>query len=217
MDAGFHRPTIAAVLVPRRTLLSQATLVVAGAALLSLSAQVRLLLPFTPVPVTGQTFAVLFLGALLGGRLGVGSVAAYWLAGACGMPVFNAGSGGWAVVSGPTGGYLLGFAAAAFVVGWFAERGWDRSGGIVIPLLLGEGLIYAFGLPWLALFVGPRSVLQAGLLPFIPGDIAQDRCRDGCPSGRLVGGEAAATSLNSGRDSPGPGAFHAGSRIFVGR
>jgi len=170
MDAGTRRPTIAAALIPRRTVTQQAALVLAGVALLSLSAQLRLPLPFTPVPVTGQTFAVLFLGASLGSRLATGSVAGYWLAGACGLPVFNGGSGGWAVVSGPTGGYILGFAAAAFVVGWFAERGWDRSVGILIPLLLGEAVIYAFGLPWLACFVGPRQVMQTGFFPFIPGD-----------------------------------------------
>jgi biotin transport system substrate-specific component len=170
MDAGIRRPTIATALIPRQTAAHQAALVLAGVALLSLSAQLRLPLPFTPVPVTAQTFAVLFLGASLGSRLATGSVAGYWLAGACGMPVFNGGSGGWAVVSGPTGGYMLGFAAAAFVVGWFAERGWDRGMSILIPLLLGEALIYACGLPWLACFVGPRQVLQAGFFPFIPGD-----------------------------------------------
>jgi len=173
VDAGVRRPTIATVLVRRETIASRAVLVIAGVALLSLSAQLCFPLPFTPVPVTGQTFAVLFLGASLGGRLGVTSVAAYWLVGAGGMPVFNGGSGGWGVVSGATGGYMLGFAAAAFVVGWCAERGWDRSGGIVVPLLLGEVLIYAFGLPWLAFFVGPRFVLQSGLLPFIPGDLVK--------------------------------------------
>jgi biotin transport system substrate-specific component len=170
MDAGIRRPTITAALIPRPTAAHQVALVVAGVALLSLSAQVRLPLPFTPVPVTGQTFAVLFLGASLGSRLAVGSAGGYWLAGACGLPVFNGGSGGWAVVSGPTGGYLLGFAAAAFVVGWFAERGWDRGPTILFPLLLGEALIYIFGLPWLACFVGPRQVLQAGLFPFMVGD-----------------------------------------------
>jgi biotin transport system substrate-specific component len=170
VEAGVPQPTIAAVLVRRETTASQVALVGAGVALLSLCAQLRFPLPFTPVPVTGQTFAVLFLGASLGSRLGVASIGAYWLAGAGGMPVFNGGSAGWGAVSGPTGGYLLGFAAAAFVVGWCAERGWDRSGGIIVPLLLGEVMIYAFGLSWLAFFVGPRSVLQAGLLPFIPGD-----------------------------------------------
>lgn len=173
MDAGFRGPTIAAVVVRRQTLAHRAALALMGVALLSVSAQLRLPLPFTPVPVTGQTFAVLFLGASLGSRLAVASVGCYWLAGACGLPVFNGGSGGWAIVSGPTGGYMLGFAAAAFVVGWFAERGWDRTGSIIVPLLIGEVLIYAFGLPWLAFFVGPRAVLQSGLRPFIPGDIVK--------------------------------------------
>ncbi len=171
MDAGRRRPTMAAALLPRQTSAQQASLVMMGTALLALSAQVRLPLPFTPVPVTGQTFAVLFLGATLGSGPAVGSVGTYWLVGACGLPVFNGGSGGWAVVSGPTGGYLIGFAAAAFVVGWFAERGWANDKGILLPLLIGEALIYVFGLPWLALFVGPRQVLEAGFFPFLPGDI----------------------------------------------
>jgi biotin transport system substrate-specific component len=161
----------ASVLIRRQSFAAQAALVLTGIALLAVSAQVRLPLPFTPVPVTGQTFAVLFLGASLGSRPAAASVGGYWLIGACGMPVFNGGNGGWGIVSGPTGGYLVGFAAAAFVVGWFAERGWNRTGSILLPLLLGEALIYAFGLPWLALFVGPRTVLQSGLLPFVPGDL----------------------------------------------
>ncbi len=173
MQAGVREPTLAFVLVRRRTVASQALLVVAGVALLSLSARLRFPLPFTPVPVTGQTFAVLLTGALLGSRAGFTTVACYWLAGACGLPVFNGGSGGWAIVSGPTGGYVFGFAAATFLVGWFSERGWDRGKMIVVPLLLGDALIYAVGLPWLAFFVGPRAVVQAGLLPFIPGDLAK--------------------------------------------
>ena len=173
MDASIRKQTIIATVIRRQTLATQAAVVAAGAALLFVSAQVRFPLPFTPVPVTGQTFAVLFLGASLGSRAGAGSVAAYWAAGACGMPVFNGGGGGWVAVSGPTGGYLLGFGAAAFVVGWFAERGWDRGGRIIMPLLLGEALVYAFGLPWLAFFVGPRLVLQSGLWPFVPGDIVK--------------------------------------------
>jgi biotin transport system substrate-specific component len=171
MQVGVREPTLALAILRRRTLLSQASLVVAGVALLSLSAQLRFPLPFTPVPLTGQTFAVLLAGALLGSRLGFTAIAGYWLIGACGLPVFNGGSGGWAVVSGPTGGYIVGFAAAAFVVGRFAERGWDRGKKAVVPLLLGEALIYSFGLPWLAFFVGPRDVVQSGLLPFIPGDL----------------------------------------------
>lgn len=173
MQVGIREPTLAFVLVRRRTLASQALLIVAGVTLLSLSARLRFPLPFTPVPVTGQTFAVLLTGALLGSRAGFTTVACYWLAGACGLPVFNGGSGGWAIVSGPTGGYIFGFAAAAFLVGWFSERGWDRGKRIIVPLLLGEALIYAFGLPWLAVFIGPRAVVQSGLLPFVPGDLAK--------------------------------------------
>ncbi len=171
MDAGRRGPTMAAALLPRQTLAQQVSLVMMGTALLALSAQVRVPLPFTPVPVTGQTFAVLFLGATLGSGLAIGSVGAYWLVGACGLPVFSGGSGGWGVISGPTGGYLIGFAAAAFVVGWFAERGWANGKGILLPLLIGEALIYIFGLPWLALFVGLRQVLQAGFFPFLAGDL----------------------------------------------
>ena len=113
------------------------------------------------------------------------------------MPVFNGGSGGWAIVSGPTGGYMFGFAAAAFVVGWFAERGWDRGREHIVPLLLGEALIYAFGLPWLAFFVGPRHVLQAGLLPVHSRRPCQDRGCDRGAARRLVGGGALRTSLNA--------------------
>jgi biotin transport system substrate-specific component len=173
MQIAVHEPPLAFTLVRRRTLAAQALLIGAGVALLSLSAQLRFPLPFTPVPVTGQTFAALLTGALLGSRTGFTTISCYWLVGACGLPVFNGGSGGWAIVSGPTGGYIFGFAAAALLVGWFSERGWDRGKRVIIPLLLGEAAIYAFGLPWLAFFVGPRSVAQTGLLPFIPGDLAK--------------------------------------------
>ena len=173
MQVSVRRPTLAFVLVRRETVPWQAVLVAGSVALLSLSAQIRFPLPFTPVPLTCQTLAVLLTGAMLGSRLAVTSTALYWLLGACGFPVFNGGHSGWAIVSGPTGGYLFGFAAAAFLVGWFAERGWDRGKGMIVPLLLGEGLIYAFGLPWLAYFVGPSAMLQKGLLPFIPGDLAK--------------------------------------------
>jgi biotin transport system substrate-specific component len=166
-----HKSTLACALVPRQTVLPQALLLLGADAFIALSAQVRFPLPFTPVPVTGQTFAVLLTGALLGSRLGAASILSYWAMGACGLPVFSGWGAGWAVASGPTGGYILGFIAAAFVVGWFAERGWDRGRRIIIPLLIGNALIYLLGLPWLARFVGPQAVLEAGLWPFIPGDL----------------------------------------------
>jgi len=169
-NAAYKVP-LAYVLIPRPTVLRQAMLVLGATAFVALSAQVRFGLPFTPVPVTGQTFAVLLTGALLGSRLGAVSLSSYWVVGACGLPVFNRWGSGWAVAGGPTGGYIVGFIIAAFVVGWFAERGWDRGRWVIVPLLIGNVLLYIPGLLWLARFVGPHAVLQAGLWPFLPGDL----------------------------------------------
>lgn len=171
MQEAVRRRPLALTALPSRSALAQALLVVGGAAFVAVMAQARVALPFTPVPLTGQTFAVLMTGALLGSRLGAASMLAYLAAGLFGLPVFSGWAGGWAAASGPTGGYLLGFVAAAFVVGWFAERGWDCDLRAVVPMLIGNALIYAAGLPWLARFVGPDDVIQSGLLPFIPGDL----------------------------------------------
>ncbi len=136
--------------------------------------QVRIPLPFTPVPITGQTFGVLVLGALLGSRYGTSVVIAYVLQGLIGLPVFAGWKGGIAVVFGPTGGYIVGFIFAAFVVGWLLERSWSRRLDLTFAaLLIGNAVIYAFGLPWLALFVGWDQVLQMGLIPFLPGDLVK--------------------------------------------
>ena len=146
--------------------------ILAGSFLIGLSARVQFLLPFSPVPVTGQTFAVLVVGALLGARRGSLAVLAYILEGAAGMPVFAFG-GGFAVLLGPTGGYLIGFIPAAYVTGLLAERGWDRRiGTMVLAMILGDAVIYAFGLFWLTCLMGAsEKVLTAGLYPFIPGDV----------------------------------------------
>lgn len=148
-------------------------LAVSGSALIALAAQVSIPLPFGPVPLTGQTFAVLLVGAALGSRLGAGTVLLYLAEGAAGLPVFAPGGPpGIARFAGPTAGYLAGFVGAAFVVGWLAERGWDRRfATAVLAMLAGEVVIYAVGLPWLARFVPPERVLAAGLFPFIPGDL----------------------------------------------
>ena len=140
----------------------QVALVVAAAALLALAAQVQVRLPFSPVPVTGQTFVVLLSGAALGARLGPASVALYVVGGAAGV----------ARLTGPTGGYLVGFIVAAYVVGALAERGWDRRlWSAMLAMLAGEVAIYVFGLAWLARFPVAAGVLDAGLYPFIPGDL----------------------------------------------
>lgn len=150
---------------------SDVLLVIAFGALMGLLAQISIPLPFTPVPVTGQTFGVIVTGALLGSRRGAAAMAVYVAEGAAGLPVFALARGGWEVLAGPTGGYLLAFPAAAFAVGLLAERGWDRRFATAIAaLLLGELIIYAGGLCWLARFVGPARVIPLGLVPFLPGD-----------------------------------------------
>jgi biotin transport system substrate-specific component len=148
-----------------------AALVVGGSLIVALSAQVALRLPFSPVPVTGQTLAVLLVGALLGSQRGAASLLAYLVEGLAGLPVFAQGASGLAYALGPTGGYLFGFVGAAFVAGWLAERGWDRRAGTTaLAMLAGNAVIYAFGLSWLAMYVGPRAV-ALGLLPYVAGDV----------------------------------------------
>jgi biotin transporter BioY len=128
-------------------------------------------LPISPVPITGQTFAVLMLAALLGSRRGVMAIIAYLAEGALGLPVF-AGGIGPAVLIGPTGGYLVGFAAVAYVVGRLAEMGWDRRVSTTIAAMLaGEIVLYTFGVCWLAFMTNIRTALSVGLYPFIAGDI----------------------------------------------
>jgi len=163
---------IALVVLPG-SLLWKVVLVLSGSALIALAAQVRIPLPFSPVPVTGQTFAVLLVAAALG-RLGLWSVIAYLIEGAAGLPVFAGGTFGVATIVGPTGGYLIGFALAAALVGSAAERGWDRHLATALAaMLLGEVAIYACGLAWLARFPLPVPLVEAGLLPFIPGDVVK--------------------------------------------
>ena len=154
----------------------QLTAVVAGSLLLTLSA--KLSIPFFPVPMTMQTLVVLCLGMVLGPKLGALAVLAYLAQGAMGLPVF-AGTPekgvGMAYMLGTTGGYLLGFVAAAFVVGHLARRRWDRSvAGTVAAMVIGNAVIYAFGLVWLGTIVGwDKPVLAWGMTPFLLGDIAK--------------------------------------------
>jgi len=146
-------------------------LVLSGSLLVAGLAQIRIPLPFTPVPITGQTFAVLLVGAALGARLGAFSLGLYLVEGLVGLPVFAGGAGGVAALLGPTGGYLAGFLAAAYVVGLLAERGGDRRFRTALPIFLaGEAIIYLFGVPWLGLYIGFQKALAAGLYPFLIGD-----------------------------------------------
>jgi biotin transport system substrate-specific component len=153
---------------------TRSALVVVGFSLLTaLAAQVVVPLPFTPVPLTGQTFAVLLTGALLGPRLGALAMLAYLAEGAAGLPFFRGGAGGVGHFSGATAGYLLAFPAAAYVTGLLAERGWDRRfRTAAAAMALGSFVILACGWAWLALmFKGGAEAFRLGVAPFLPGDV----------------------------------------------
>lgn len=157
--------TLARHWIPERSLLSDAGLVIAFSLFTGLMAHIAIPLPFTPVPITGQTFAVLLCGALLGARLGTASMLLYITEGVVGLPVFAASPGAASY------GYLAGFVAAALMVGWFADLGWTKDlPRTVIAMIAGEVAIYFFGLLWLAHFVPSDKVLDFGLYPFLIGD-----------------------------------------------
>lgn len=145
-------------------------LVLGGAAFIWLAAGAAFPLPLNPVPVTLQSLAVLACGAVLGPYRGTLAVGVYLLAGLLGMPVFAGGSSGPAHLTGATGGYLLGFLPAAFLCGWLSRKGHDRTiRGALISLLLGHGVIFLLGVPWLARFTGLSAAVRTGLVPFLPG------------------------------------------------
>lgn len=151
-------------------------LVVAATGFLALMAQVAMPVPGSPVPVTGQTLAVLVVGATLGTARGVSSMLLYLVVGMMGVPIFSDASGGIHVVFGATGGYLVGFVLAAAAMGWAAGRGWDRTPLRAFPLfILGQAIIFAVGLPWLAVIAGLSltETITAGLLPFVVGGLVK--------------------------------------------
>jgi biotin transport system substrate-specific component len=163
---------VGAVAAPLNALKSVA-LVVAFSLLTAAAAQVVVPLPWTPVPLTGQTFAVLLTGALLGPRLGALAMLAYLVEGAAGLPFFRGGAGGVTHFAGATAGYLLAFPAAAYVTGYLSERGWDRRFvTAAAAMALGSLVILACGWAWLALmFKGGTEAFRLGVAPFLPGDV----------------------------------------------
>lgn len=157
-----------------RTKVASVLLVVAAAALTALAAQWRIDLPFTPVPITGQTLAVLLTGAALGMKLGASGQLLYVGAGMVGLPVFAGGTGGWEVASGATAGYLIGFVVAAGLVGYMAERRQDRTFPTMFTaFMLGSAVIYGFGVLGLMVVVEMTLVdaVVAGVVPFVIGDV----------------------------------------------
>ena len=174
------RPTLAGALWPEQAAtgqrLARATLLaLIGTAVMTLSA--RLSVPFWPVPMTMESLAVLVIGAAFGLRLGAATLALYLVEGGLGLPVF-AGTPmqgiGLAYMMGPTGGYLLGFVAAAAIVGFFAERGADRSTPQLLgAMALGHLVLFAFGFGWLAHLMGAKIAWVAGVQPFILGTLVK--------------------------------------------
>jgi biotin transport system substrate-specific component len=166
--------TLADVALPRAGTLHNVALVLGASVFTALAAQVAIPLPWTPVPITGQTFAVLLSGAVLGARRAFLAQVAYLLEGALGLPVFAAGAAGALKLIGPTGGYLLAFPFASALVGALCERGWDRRFPTMLAaMLLGSGVIFAVGLLQLSRFVPASTLLAQGLLPFVPGDLVK--------------------------------------------
>ncbi len=171
--------TIADFLVPIQvgermsTRLRHVALIVLGALFVYLTALVAIPVPGSPVPITGQTFGVLLVGGALGVRRGFASVALYIAIGLIGVPFFAEGQSGTATILGATGGYLVGFAVAAAVVGRLAELGWDRRLiGALGALVIGNLIIYLIGVPWLVAVTGmsPAQGITSGVAPFLIGD-----------------------------------------------
>lgn len=182
LSTAARRPVLADLIVRptdrARALALDAALVVAGATFVAALAQVEV--PLWPVPITGQTLAVVVVGAALGARRGAAALVTYLLAGLAGLPVFAGFTGTIAAVAKPTFGFVLGFIVAAFVAGWFAERAWDRK-----PLLAFVGFVaasaipFVFGIPYMAFILnvvgggsfGISEILAFGLWPFVVGGL----------------------------------------------
>jgi biotin transport system substrate-specific component len=169
-----RRPVLADRVLPR-TFVTDAVLVIAGVALVTLFSYLQV--PLWPVPITGQTLAVLLVGSTLGAVRGGISMVLYGVVGSLGLPVFapNADgslSSGLHVILGPTGGYIVGFVLSAVLVGLLAERSWDRKVlKAIVTFVAGSVVVFAVGLPWLAvsLHLDLEQTLEGGLYPFLIG------------------------------------------------
>jgi biotin transport system substrate-specific component len=183
LTLAIGRPTLADR-VFSRSLVTDLVLIAAGTALTAAMAQ--LVIPLWPVPITGQTFAVLFVGATLGAVRGALSMLLYLVLGVVGLPIFAAGDSG-GLLGTTSGGFIVGFIAAAALTGWLAQQQWDRKVlRTFLSFAAGTVVIYLFGLPWLyavlttfpaelmTQYFGTTDVLQAtisgGILPFLVGD-----------------------------------------------
>lgn len=188
MQATHRAPTLIDIAIPGKGILRDVALVVGFSLLVAVFAQIVIRLPFTPVPITGQTLAVLLTGGALGAWRGAASLGLYAIWGSIGIPVFAPGAEAvegelvhfifpWAGTADPvwslaSGGYIVGFIAAAYVVGRLSERGWDRGWYVTVAMLIANVLIYVPGLLWLGYKIGSfDNALVFGLYPFIAGDL----------------------------------------------
>jgi biotin transport system substrate-specific component len=166
--------TLRLAVFPRASLLTDTILVLAGTGLVAACAQISVNLGFTPVPVTGQTFAVVLVGAALGSIRGTLSLILYLWLGVAGAPIYADHKHGWDVLTGASGGYVVGFVVAAMLTGYLAEKRWDRRfSSAVTTMLTGNVIIYLVGLPWLSwqLNTNLEKTPEYGLYPFVPGDV----------------------------------------------
>ena len=175
-------PTVLTDLIPMPRIMEKSavrdvTLVAGGALFTSLCAQIVIHLGFTPVPITGQTFAVLAVGSALGSRRAIASQALYWLLGAIGLPFYADASGGWSRATGSTFGYFVGFVVASGIVGWYADHRNDRNFVMSLSAMaLSTTVIYFFGALWLAHSIGvpvasgESNAISLGVAPFLAGD-----------------------------------------------
>ena len=165
------QPTLVSLPAALPRVVSSALLVIVGVAVIALSARFSIVLPFTPVPITGQTLGVLLIGTAYGWRLGLATAVAYLAAGSAGLPVFAGGVAGLAIFAKASAGYVLGWIPAMALVGYLAERGWDRRPALTVAaMVLGNIVIYAGGVLWLQMFVGWGRVWALGVAPFLIGD-----------------------------------------------
>ena len=175
---SLHSGSLRTAVFPRSTALTEALFVVGGVGFISLLAQISLPVPGSPVPVTGQTLAVLLIGTTYGARLGLMTFATYLLAGIAGAPIFapsaTSANHGIARLTGATGGYLVGMLVASLLLGYLADRKADQKFKTSFPALtLGSAIVFTFGLIWLktSLDLSWAATISAGLTPFIFGEL----------------------------------------------
>ena len=176
MIGPYQRPLIEELL-PSATTLHRVAIALAFVGIMVGLGRARFYLPDSLVPITLQTFGVLAIGGILGMRWGVFSILVWYFLGMAGVPVFQGGGNGWAYLSGsPTAGYIIGFIAATWLVGYLSQHGWNRGRGLW-PMLLGNLIIYVPGLLWLHYFdlgwPAEGELFKGGMYPFIPGDLVK--------------------------------------------